>query len=78
MSTRRTKNRLRTRLGLPVKTGWTLGPRTATWVELWRRILADVLPNNENVTNDAAQGPDEPVDVNTPEQMGRCNGSGGS
>jgi hypothetical protein len=57
---------------------WAIGPRSPEWAELWRRIFVHVLYNNEDVTNDAAQGPDEPVDVNTPEQMGRCNGSGGS
>ena len=57
---------------------WGIGSRSPEWAEPWRRIFVDVLPNNEDVTNDAAQGPDEPVDVNTPEQMGRCNGSGGS
>ena len=46
---------------------WTIGPRTAAWDELWRRIFAHVLYDNEDETNDAAQELDEPVDVNTPE-----------
>ena len=36
---------------------WAIGPRSPEWTELWRRILVDVLPNNEDVTNGAAQGP---------------------
>ena len=42
---------------LIVTVQWTIGPRTATWDELWRRILVDVLLKNEDVTNDPAQGP---------------------
>ena len=34
---------------------WAIGPRNPEWTELWRRILVDVLPNNEDVTNNAAQ-----------------------
>ena len=43
--------------GFTVTAQWTIGPRTATWDELWRRILVDVLLKNEDVTNDPAQGP---------------------
>ena len=66
-------------IGVPIVTvQWVIGPRSPEWTELWRRILVDVLHNNEDATNDPAQEPNEPVDVNTPEQIGRCNGSGGS
>ena len=45
-------------IGVPIVTvQWTIGPRSPEWTELWRRILVDVLPNNEDVTNGAAQGP---------------------
>ena len=66
-------------IGVPIVTvQWTISFRSPEWTDLWRRILADILPNNENLTNDPAQEPNEPVDVNTPEQIGRCNGSGGN
>ena len=55
-------------IGVPIVTvRWAIGSRIPEWTELWRRILVDVLPNNEDVTNNAAQEPDEPADVNTPE-----------
>ena len=57
MGTRRTKNQLGKYPGVTVKAKWTIGPRTATWMELWRRILIDVLLDNEQVTNGADQGP---------------------
>ena len=45
-------------IGVPIVTvQWAIGPRSPEWTELWRRILVDVLPNNENVTNGAAQRP---------------------
>ena len=45
-------------IGVPIVTvQWAIGPRSPEWTELWRRILVDVLPNNEDVTNGAAQGP---------------------
>ena len=53
---------------------WAIGPRIPEWADLWRRIFVDVLPNNEDVTNDAAQGTDEPADVNPPEYKGMCVG----
>ena len=53
---------------------WAIGPRSPEWAELWRRIFVDVLPNNEDVTNGAAQVPDEPADVNPPEYKGMCVG----
>ena len=66
-------------IGVPIVTvQWAISYRSPEWTDLWRRILADVLPNNGDVTNDAAQGSDEPADVNTPEYKGMCNGSGGS
>ena len=43
--------------GSTITAQWTYAPRTATWDELWRRILVDILLENEDVTNDAAQGP---------------------
>ena len=45
----------------PVTARWTISPRTAAWDELWRRIFAHVLYDNEDETNDAAQELDEPV-----------------
>ena len=57
---------------------WAFGPRSPEWAALWRRIFVNVLPNNEDVTNDADQGLDEPGDVNPPEYKGMCNGSCGS
>ena len=57
---------------------WAIGPRSPEWAELWRRIFVHFLYNNEDVTNDADQGLDEPGDVNPPEYKGMCNGSGGS
>ena len=36
---------------------WAIGPRSPEWAELWRRIFVHFLSNNEEVTNDAAQGP---------------------
>ena len=53
---------------------WGIGSRSPEWAELWRRIFVDVLPNNEDVTNGAAQVPDEPADVNPPEYKGMCVG----
>ena len=45
-------------IGVPIVTvQWAIGPRSPEWTELWRRILVDVLPNNEDVTNGAVQGP---------------------
>ena len=45
-------------IGVPIVTvQWAIGPRSPEWTELWRRILVDVLPNNEDVTNGAAPGP---------------------
>ena len=57
---------------------WAIGPLSPEWTELWRRIFVHVLYNNQDVTNDAAQGPDEPADVNPTEFKGVCDGSGGS
>ena len=66
-------------IGVPIVTvQWAIGPRSPEWTELWRRILVNVLSNNGGLTNDPAQEPNEPVDVNTPEQIGRCSGSGGN
>jgi len=53
---------------------WGIGSRSPERAELWRRIFVDVLPNNEDVTNGAAQVPDEPADVNPPEYKGMCVG----
>ena len=76
MGTRGTENELRENPA--VKTEWRIGQRTPAWTKLWLRIFADVLPNNEDATKDAAQGPDEPSDVNPTEYKGVCDGSGGS
>ena len=54
---------------------WAVGPRSPEWTDLWQRILVDVLTNNESVVNAAVPGLDKPVDVNTPDQIGRCNDS---
>ena len=67
MATRRTKNQLGKHLGVTVTAQWTISPRTAAWDELWRRIFAHVLYDNEDETNDAVQELDEPVNVDTPE-----------
>ena len=53
---------------------WAIGPLSPEWTELWRRIFVHVLYNNQDVTNDAAQGPNEPADVNPPEYKGMCVG----
>jgi hypothetical protein len=52
-------------IGVPIVTvRWTIGPRIPEWTELWRRILVEVLPNNEDVTNDAEQAlPTESLEV---------------
>ena len=55
MGTRRTENELRENPA--VKAEWSIGQRTPAWTKLWLRIFADVLPNNEDVTNDAGHGP---------------------
>jgi hypothetical protein len=34
------------RVGLPVSTDWTSGPRTSAWDKLWRRIILDVLQDS--------------------------------
>ena len=66
-------------IGVPIVTvQWAIGFRSPEWTDLWRRIFVHFLYNNEDVTNDAAQGTDEPADVNPPEYKGMCNGSGGS
>jgi hypothetical protein len=54
---------------------WAVVPRSAEWTDLWRRILVDVVTNNEDVVNAAAPELHKPVDVNTPDQIGRCNDS---
>jgi hypothetical protein len=43
---------------------WAIGSRSPEWTELWRRILVDILPDNEEVTNDA--DPNPPADGATP------------
>jgi hypothetical protein len=37
------RNSFDLRVGLPVSTFWSSGPRTSAWEKLWQRILLDVL-----------------------------------
>ena len=39
---------------LAVQARWAVGPTTSVWRELWLRILADVLREQEGVSSDAA------------------------
>ena len=55
MGTRRTENKLRENPA--VKAEWTCGQRTPAWTKLWLRIFAEILPNSEDVTNDADPNP---------------------
>ena len=42
------RNSFDLRVGLPVSTVWSSGPRTSAWEKLWQRILLDVLGQNSS------------------------------
>ena len=46
--------------GFTVTAQWTIGPRTATWDDLWRRIVSSAIENPGVPTGDSMTGQPTP------------------